>query len=151
MTEKEYQEAYEKEKQKSADLAARIAQLEDQKKDLELRLGHIQNNPLWKWSKPARKAMHFCIRQKDRIANCGGPKGVLHKIHYKIRAKKAMEQFGTASFPTAQEREKQSKECFPRMPKISILVPLWNTPEAFSALYNSEQVITMDELPKLHQ
>lgn len=26
-----------------------------------------------------------------------------------------------------------------------------NTPEAFSALYNSEQVITMDELPKLHQ
>ena len=86
MTEKEYQEAYEKEKQKSADLAARIAQLEDQKKDLELRLGHIQNNPLWKWSKPARKAMHFCIRQKDRIANCGGPKGVLHKIHYKIRA-----------------------------------------------------------------
>ena len=131
MTEKEYQEAYEKEKQKSADLAARIAQLEDQKKDLELRLGHIQNNPLWKWSKPARKAMHFCIRQKDRIANCGGPKGVLRKIHYKIRAKRAMEQFGTASFPTEAEREKQNREVFPRMPKISILVPLWNTPEVF--------------------
>ena len=35
------------------------------------------------------------------------------------------------SFPSAEERQKQEAAVFERMPKISILVPLWNTPESF--------------------
>lgn len=131
MTENQYKEAYEQEHIKCADLAARIAQLEAQKEELEWKLSRIKNNPLWKASKPARKWVHWAIRQKDRVANCGGPKGVLHKINYKKRERQAMKQFGTESFPDSEEAARQRAVTFPRMVKFSILVPLFNTPSEF--------------------
>ena len=126
-----YQEAYEKEHLKCAELASRIAELEAKNEELECKLGRIKNNPLWKASKPARNAVHWAIRQKDRIANLGGPKGILHKLDYKKREREAMKQFGTASFPSEEEAARQRKERFPRMVKISILVPLWNNDRQF--------------------
>ena len=131
MTELEYKEAYENEHIKCADLAARIAELEAKNEELEWKLGRIKNNPLWKASKPARDWMHWAIRQKDRIANCGGPKGVIRKLDYKKREKEAMKQFGTESFPSEEEAARQRAERFPRMVKISILVPLWNNKREF--------------------
>lgn len=131
MTELEYKEAYESEHIKCADLAARIAELEAKNEELEWKLGRIKNNPLWKASKPARDWIHWAIRQKDRIANCGGPKGVIRKLDYKKREREAMTQFGTASFPTEEEAAGQRAERFPKMVKISILVPLWNNKREF--------------------
>lgn len=127
----EYREAYEKEHLKSADLAARVAQLEAENEELTWKLDRIKKNPLWKASKPARNVMHWVIRQKDRLANCGGFKGFLHKLAYKKRERKAMEQFGTASFPDEAQRKKEQESQFPRMVKVSILVPLYNTPKDF--------------------
>lgn len=127
----DYQEAYEKEHLKCADLASQVAKLEDQVDDLTFRLNRIRNNPLWKMSKPLRRAMHFFIRQITRVKNCGGPRGIIKKIGYKIEEKKAMKLYGTNSFPSQEERERQSQEKFPYMPKISILVPLFNTPKEF--------------------
>lgn len=127
----EYKEAYEQEHLKCADLAARIADLEAKNEELNWKLGRIKNNPLWKASKPARDAMHWAIRQKDRVANCGGPKGVIHKLGYKKREREAMKQFGTESFPDEAERARQQAAVFPRMVKISILVPLWNNQREF--------------------
>ncbi len=126
-----YREAYEKEHIKCAELASRIAELESRNEELEWKIGRIKNNPLWKASKPARDAMHWVIRQKDRVANLGGPKGVLHKLDYKKREREAMKLHGTASFPTEEEALRQSRESFPRMVKISILVPLWNNDRQF--------------------
>ena len=128
---KDFQDAYEKEHYKAVYLANRVAELEDQVDDLQFKLDRIKNNPLWKASAPARKCMHFIIRQKDRLKNCGSLSGVVQKMRYKAWEKKAMTHYGTASFPTQEERDRQERAAFERMPKISILVPLWNTPQDF--------------------
>ena len=131
MSDLEYKEAYEQEHLKCADLAARIADLEAKNEELEWKLNRIKNNPLWKASKPARSAVHWAIRQKDRIANCGGPKGVIHKLGYKKREREAMKQFGTESFPSPEQAAAERATVFPHMVKISILVPLWNNAREF--------------------
>lgn len=127
----DYKEAYEKEHIKTADLAERVAVLEAKNEELTFKLGRIKNNPLWKASAPLRKGMHFVIRQRDRLKNCGNLKGVVDKIKYKQIEHKAMEQFGTKSFPDEERARKEREQVFERMVKISILVPLWNTPENF--------------------
>ena len=48
--EKNYQEAYEKEHIKTADLAERVAVLEAKNEELNFKLSRIKNNPLWKAS-----------------------------------------------------------------------------------------------------
>ncbi len=131
MTEIDYKAAYEREKLKSADLAGRIAELEDKNQELQFKLDRIKNNPIWKASTPARNAMHWVIRQRDRVRNQGSLKGVIAKIKYKQIEKKAMTHYGTESFPSEETRKKQENEAFKKTPLISILVPLYNTPEKF--------------------
>lgn len=126
-----YQEAYEKEHIKTADLAERVAVLEAKNEELNFKLNRIKSNPLWKMTAPLRKWIHFVIRQRDRLKNCGSLKGVLAKIKYKKRERLAMEQFGTKSFPSSERRKQEREAYFKRMVKISILVPLYNTPEPF--------------------
>lgn len=126
-----FEEKYKEEHLRCADLAARIADLEARNEELEWKLGRIKNNPLWKASKPARNAMHWAIRQKDRLAGCGSPAGFVKKLDYKKRERQAMKQFGTDSFPDEAERARQRAAVFPRMVTVSILVPLYNTPEEF--------------------
>ena len=128
---KDYKEAYEQEKYKSTYLAGRVAELEDQVDDLQFRLDRIKNNPVWKASAPFRRCMHFCIRQADRVKNCGSLSGVIDKMKYKANERKAMCHYGTESFPDEAERERQKSTVFGRMVKVSVLTPLWNTPENF--------------------
>ncbi len=129
--ETDYREAYEKEHLRNADLAGRVADLEAKCDDLTFKLNRIKNNPLWKMSAPLRRGLHFIIRQKDRLKNCGNVRGVLAKIKYKKIERQAMENYGTRSFPSPTEAKAQREHLFPKMPKISILVPLYNTPEDF--------------------
>ena len=129
--EMDYRAAYEREKLKSADLAGRIAELEDKNQELEFKLNRIKNNPIWKASTPARNAMHWVIRQRDRIRNQGSLRGVIAKIRYKQIEKKAMTHYGTESFPSEETRREQENAVFEQMPLISILVPLYNTPDKF--------------------
>ena len=100
---KDYQDAYEKEHYKAVYLANRVAELEDQVDDLQFKLNRIKNNPIWKASGPARKCMHFVIRQKDRLKNCGSLSGVIAKVRYKSWEKKAMTHYGTQSFPSQRK------------------------------------------------
>lgn len=129
--EKNYQEAYEKEHIKTADLAERVAVLEAKNEELNFKLSRIQNNPLWKASAPLRKGMHFVIRQRDRLKNCGSIRGVLARLAYKKIERKAMARYGTESFPDEARAKEERETVFDRMVKISILVPLYNTPEPF--------------------
>ncbi len=131
MTEMNYREAYEKEHLKCADYAERIAQLEEEKDYLLFRLDRIHNNSLWKATSGLRKVMHAVKRQTDRIKNCGGPRGIWAKIKYKQRERVAMVQHGTASFPDEARAKQERETVFERMVKISILVPLYNTPLNF--------------------
>ena len=129
--EKNYQEAYEKEHIKTADLAERVAVLEAKNEELNFKLSRIKNNPLWKASAPLRRGMHFVIRQRDRLKNCGSIRGVLAKLDYKKIERKAMARYGTESFPDEARAKEERETVFGRMIKISILVPLYNTPEPF--------------------
>lgn len=131
MEQTDYREEYEREHLKCAELAGRIADLEAKNEELEWKLNRIKNNPLWKAAKPVRSGIHWGIRQLDRLKNCGGPRGVLHKLDYKKREREAMKQFGTESFPDAARAAAERETVFPRMVKISILVPLWNNPREF--------------------
>lgn len=126
-----YEEMYEKEHIKCADLASRVAELEEANDYLQFRLDRIHNNPLWKATKGPRKVMHTVIRQTTRIKNCGGPRGIWAKLKYKKREKAAMVNYGTASFPDEQKRKEQEETVFEFSPIISILVPLYNTPQSF--------------------
>ena len=127
----DYKSAYEREKLKSADLAERLAEVEDKNQELQFKLDRIKNNPIWKASTPARNAMHFVIRQRDRLRNQGSLRGVIAKIKYKQIEKKAMTHYGTESFPSDETRKAQESTVFVKEPLISILVPLYNTPEKF--------------------
>ncbi len=123
----DYKQSYEEELERNAFLAERIAELEEEKEELSFKLNRIKNNPVWKASAPARKAMHFCIRNAKRVKNLGGPRGILMKLDYKKREREAMKQYGTKSFPDEEKRKLEEETVFEYAPLISILVPLYNT------------------------
>ena len=126
-----WREEYEREHLKCADLASRIADLESANEELNWKLNRIKNNPLWKLSKPFRNVMHWAIRQRDRLRNCGGVRGVFRKLDYKKRERAVMSSYGTESFPDEERAQRERNTEFPRMVKISILVPLWNNRREF--------------------
>lgn len=130
-TEINYKEAYEREHEKCADMADKIVVLESEKEDLQFKLDRIKKNKFWKATGPARSVIHFAQRQKERLSHCGGPKDILRKIRNKSHQKSLMESYGTGSFPDAEQRKKEEETVFPYMPKISILVPLWNNKREF--------------------
>ncbi len=126
-----WREEYEREHLKCAELASRIADLESDNEELNWKLNRIKKNPLWKLSKPLRSLMHFLIRQRDRVRNCGGLSGIFRKLDYKKRERAVMGSYGTASFPDEERAARERETVFPRMVKISILVPLWNNRREF--------------------
>lgn len=131
MEKTDYRDAYEREHLKCAELAGRIADLEARNEELEWKLNRIRENPFWKFSRPVRNVLHWVIRQRDRLHNCGGPRGVLQKLAYKKREREAQKCFGTESFPSPERAAMERETVFPRMVKISILVPLWNNERQF--------------------
>lgn len=126
-----YRKAYEQEKARAASLAGRLADARNEADNLQFQLDRIKNNPVWKASKPLRVGMHWGLRNYRRLRNLGGPKGIARKLRQKRIEAEAKKLHGTASFPTPEEAQRQRTTTFERMVKISILVPLWNTPLPF--------------------
>ncbi|MBQ0028656.1 MAG: glycosyltransferase family 2 protein [Lachnospiraceae bacterium] len=129
--ENSYKELYEKERAKCNEYIAKVAELEEANAMLQFRLDRIHNNPLWKCTKGIRDMMLKAAKLRKRLKNLGGLRGFWAKVKYKIREKKAQKSYGTASYPTKEERLRQEEEQFDYMPLISILVPLYNTPQEF--------------------
>lgn len=123
----DYQKAYEEELERNAVLSERIAELEEEKNEVQFKLDRIHNNPIWKASKPVRHAGHVFINNVRRVKNLGGLRGIKAKLAYKKREKEAKQYYGTKSFPSEETRKLQEETVFERMPLISILVPLYNT------------------------
>ena len=126
-----YKEAYERERQKSRVLAGKLADAEGRAADLEQKLGRIKGSIFWRLSKPLRSAVHWMQRTKERLGYYGSVKGVLRKLDAKRIEKKARASHGTAGFPNPEEIKRQRETVFPKKIKISILVPLYNTPKKF--------------------
>ncbi len=131
MTEINYKEAYEKEREKCIKLEDRLTILESQNADLQSKLDKIKNSIFWKMSKPFRVVINFVLRQKQRIERCDGLGDFLNSVRIKLQQKKKMKNYGTNSFPTEEEAKAQRETKFERMVKVSVLVPLWNTPKDF--------------------
>ncbi len=127
----DYRAAFEREHLRNASLAGRVADLEARCAELEFKLNRIKGNPIWKMSAPLRRCMHFFLRQRDRLRRCGNLRGLMGRLNYKKIEARAKESYGTRSFPSPEKRKEQRAERFPRMVRISILVPLYNTPEDF--------------------
>ena len=127
----DYKELYEKERQKSASLAGRLADAKNEAEYLQFQLNRIKNNPIFKATRPLRMNAHRVINLARRVKNLGGPRGIARKLRQKKYEKQAMKLHGTASFPTPEEAKRQRETVFPKKIKISILVPLYNTPQNF--------------------
>lgn len=126
-----YKEAYEKEKQKNMRLAGTLADMQNRADELQEKLDRIHNSAFWKLAAPLRKLRVVIIQTKDRVMRYGSPKGIARKIRNKLREKKALSKFGTKSFPNEEQTAQMRAHQFPRNIKISILVPLYNTPKKF--------------------
>lgn len=83
MTDIDYKEAYEKEKERCAYLADRLSQVEGERDVLQAKLDFIHNSAFWKMSKPFRRAIHFCMRQAARARRVLHPRDLVKKLRYK--------------------------------------------------------------------
>ncbi len=126
-----YKDLYEREKAKNEKLTYRLADSQREVEDLTRKLNKIKGSIFWKLAKPFRVVINFFIATKNRILCHGNPKGIARKLVNKYREKKAIKIHGTGSFPGAAERKAQEETKFDKDIKISILVPLYNTPEKF--------------------
>ena len=131
MNQIDYRKAYEEEHKKCTELYRKLADLEAQNEDLNFKLNRIYNNKFFKFTKPFRRLAHFVLRQIRRIRNCGNFKDVIAKIKKKNRERNIKLRYGTRSFPSTEEALKQKETVFERNVKVSILVPLYNTPKNF--------------------
>lgn len=127
----DYKKAYEEEKYKNLLLGGRLADAMAQIEDKQFQLDRIKKNPLWRASAPARKTMHWAIRQKNRIRNLGGVRGIARKLSSKKIELQSRSQHGTASFPSEEQAALERARKFSKEVTFSIVVPLYNTPENF--------------------
>lgn len=95
------------------------------------RFDGVRDTWYWKLSKPVRVVVHFVIRTRNAYIHYGGFKGMYRRWKQKKGEVSKRLDFGTKSFPNAEERRREEETVFPREIKISVLVPLYNTPEKF--------------------
>ncbi len=95
------------------------------------RFDAVRDTWYWKLSKPARVVVHFVLRTRNAYIHYGGFKGMYKRWKQKKGEATKRIDFGTKSFPNAEERRREEETVFPREIKISVLVPLYNTPEKF--------------------
>ena len=95
------------------------------------RFDGVRDTWYWTLSKPVRVVVHFVIRTRNAYIHYGGFKGMYRRWKQKKGEAPKRLDFGTKSFPNAEERRREEETVFPREIKISVLVPLYNTPEKF--------------------
>ena len=95
------------------------------------RFDSVRDTWYWKASKPLRVVVHFFIRMRNAYRHYGGLKGMWKRFLQKKFERKKRVTFGTASFPSEAQKRIERETKFSKDIKISILVPLYNTPEKF--------------------
>ena len=109
------------------ELSSRITELEDEKEEIEDSLSRIRNSKAYKLSKPLRKVRS----QVKRVTQYGSISAVKEKIKSRNLLKKRYKELGTDSFPDLMRRSEEKQKEYEKKIVISILVPLYNTPENF--------------------
>ena len=114
-------------KQKNMELQGRITELEDEKEEIKDNLDRIKTSKAYKLSKPLR----YVRSQVKRVTQYGSVSAVSDKVKSKNRLKKRYRELGTLSFPDKEQRALEESREYAEKTVISILVPLYNTPEDF--------------------
>lgn len=122
-----YKEEYAKLKKENVELETKLTFAERQRDEAEAKLAKIKGSFAWKLSKPLRALRVLYIHWSYYKT----PKKIIERFKNKKLEKKAHEYLGLRSFPNEQERKEQEGYNFKEKHKISILVPLYNTPENF--------------------
>ncbi len=95
------------------------------------RFDKVRDTWYWKASKPLRVIVHFFLRMKNAYIHYGGFRGMYKRWKQKRGEAVKRVDFGTKSFPAEAQRHLEEETVFSKNIKISILVPLYNTPEKF--------------------
>ena len=95
------------------------------------RFDKVRDTWYWKASKPLRVIVHFFLRMKNAYIHYGGFRGMYKRWKQKRGEAVKRVDFGTKSFPAEAQRRLEEETVFSKNIKISILVPLYNTPEKF--------------------
>ena len=127
----DYKAAYERERQQNIRLGEKIVSLESQNALLSAKVDKLKNSLVYKIYSPFKKLFIRVRHIFTSLKNCGSPAGVVRKLKYRSRQRKAMASYGTKGFPDAAKRKYQSEYKFENPVKISILVPLYNTKPNF--------------------
>jgi GT2 family glycosyltransferase len=117
--------------QRMADTACKLADANREIEDLQQAIDKIKKSPFWTLSKPFRVIAHGIMRIGSLIKRYGTLKGFARKVKSKFHEKRIAKYYGTLSFPNDKERSLQENEKFSKDVKVSILVPLYNTPKKF--------------------
>ena len=105
---------------------------DDVEKEPERRgLRRLKGTPAWALLYPARKGYHAA-----KFLHQNGISGVLEKADHALNdnryiRRKEARRYLTKIMPTEEEKQKQREREFDADLKISVLVPLYNTPEPF--------------------
>ena len=127
----DYKAAYERERQQNIRLGEKIVSLESQNALLSAKVDKLKNSLVYKIYSPFKKLFIRVRHIFTSLKNCGSPAGVVRKLKYRSRQRKAMASYGTKGFPDAAKRKYQSEYKFENPVKVSILVPLYNTKPNF--------------------
>jgi len=117
----------EESKKINMELSGRIIELTDERDAANEKIERIKSSKIYKMSKPLR----YVRSQVKRVTQYGSVSAVKQKIKSKKRLKARYKELGTLSFPSKEERNIQESETYDKKITISILVPLYNTPENF--------------------
>ncbi len=126
-----YKELYEKELKKNEELTEALVTAEQQRDDYKFHLDNIHNSLLWRVMYPFRICFSHVKNFFIRIKRYSSLKQLMKKIQSKIIERKAYKSYGTNSMPSIEEIKRQRETVFSKDITISILVPLYNTPEKF--------------------
>lgn len=126
-----YKELYEKEHEKNKELTAQLSDCEAKVADLTYKMDKLRNSMIWKMIYPFRLVWSHTKNFFIRIKRYGNIKNLWRKVQSKMIERKAYKSYGTLSMPSPEVIKEQRNTVFSKDITISILVPLYNTPEKF--------------------
>ncbi len=131
MSEKDYKKEYEKLKKENTRLTVALSEKESEISLLKADLWRIKKSLFWKMLLPFRVVFTKAGKLIKRLKRIGSLRALLIKLKQRLGDLSARKDYGTKSFPDEETRAKEAGEKFPEDIKISILVPLYNTPLNF--------------------
>jgi GT2 family glycosyltransferase len=127
----DYEKEYLREKQKNTALQCQLAESRAETERMKEELKKTKSTLSWKVTRPFRGACKITAKTFKRIKNLGGPRGFAIKARQKMTDARLRGMHGKKSFPDEARRAQEAAAVFPEDLVISILVPLYNTPQKF--------------------